>query len=43
VERYGDVLGLLSQQLQRRDLNERTCYHYFIDGAAYAKNPDMAR
>lgn len=43
AERYGDVLGLLSQQLQRRDLDERTCYHYFIDGAAHAEKPDMAR
>jgi pentatricopeptide repeat protein len=43
AEKYGDVLGLLSQQLQRSCLNERTCYHYFIDGAAHAEKPDMAR
>ncbi|KAJ4788301.1 Pentatricopeptide repeat-containing protein [Rhynchospora pubera] len=43
AEKYGDVLLLLSQQLLRRDLDEKTCYHYFIDGAGHAKKPDMAR
>ncbi|KAJ3696720.1 hypothetical protein LUZ61_000425 [Rhynchospora tenuis] len=43
MDKYGDVLGLLSEQLQRRNLDERTCYHYFIDGAAHAGTPDLAR
>ncbi|KAJ3685693.1 hypothetical protein LUZ61_014857 [Rhynchospora tenuis] len=43
AEKYGDVLLLFSQQLLRRNLDERTCYHYFIDGAGHAKKPDMAR
>ncbi|KAJ1690353.1 hypothetical protein LUZ63_014508 [Rhynchospora breviuscula] len=43
AEKYGDVLLLLSQQLLRRDLDKRTCYHYFIDSAGHAKKPDMAR
>ncbi|KAJ4756593.1 Pentatricopeptide repeat-containing protein [Rhynchospora pubera] len=43
MHRYGDVLGLLSEQLQRRNLDERTCYHYFIYGAAHAGTPDLAR
>lgn len=41
--KFDEVLELLSKQLERKELNPRTCYNYFIYGAAHAKKPEMAR
>ncbi|XP_020114789.1 pentatricopeptide repeat-containing protein At1g71210 [Ananas comosus] len=42
-DKYEEVLGLLDKQLARKELDPLTCYNYFIDGAAHAKKPSMAR
>ncbi|KAG6502301.1 hypothetical protein ZIOFF_042193 [Zingiber officinale] len=41
--KLNEVLGLLNRQLECLELDKRTCYNYFIDGAAHAKKPDVAR
>ncbi|KAG6498394.1 hypothetical protein ZIOFF_046307 [Zingiber officinale] len=41
--KLNEVVGLLNRQLECLELDKRTCYNYFIDGAAHAKKPDMAR
>ncbi|GFP79454.1 pentatricopeptide repeat-containing protein at1g71210 [Phtheirospermum japonicum] len=35
--------GLLEMQLARKQLSTSTVYNFFIDGAGYAKRPDLAR
>ncbi|XP_074584021.1 pentatricopeptide repeat-containing protein At1g71210, mitochondrial-like [Curcuma longa] len=41
--KLNEVLDLLNRQLERQELHKNTCYNYFIDGAAHAKKPEMAK
>ncbi|KAK3152056.1 hypothetical protein QOZ80_2BG0153690 [Eleusine coracana subsp. coracana] len=43
LNRYGEVLELLDNQLERSDIQPCVCYNYFISGAGHAKRADMAR
>ncbi|URE20039.1 PPR repeat [Musa troglodytarum] len=41
--KFDEVLHLLDEQLELHELDKRTCYNYFMDGAAHSKRPEVAR
>ncbi|KAG1360946.1 pentatricopeptide repeat-containing protein, mitochondrial [Cocos nucifera] len=43
IGKFNEVLELLNKQLERNELDPRTCYNYYINGAGHAKKPEMAR